>query len=164
MSYYSFKSPVGDLTAFEDEGRLVALEWGWVEGGCQTTILRAAEQQLDDYFDGRRKAFDLPLAPDGSPFQKKIWAALQKIPYGSVSSYGDLARDVGSAPRAVGGACGRNPLPIIVPCHRVLAANGSLGGYSGLDGVQTKLFLLTLEGWTEPSPAAFSLTKDGVRS
>ncbi|HXP97354.1 MAG TPA: methylated-DNA--[protein]-cysteine S-methyltransferase [Telmatospirillum sp.] len=149
MSYYSFKSPLGDLTAFENQGALVALEWGWVDGGCETALLRSTEQQLDDYFDGRRQLFDLPLAPDGSPFQKKVWTALQRIPYGSISSYRDLARSVDSAPRAIGGACGRNPLPIIIPCHRVLAANGTLGGYSGFDGLPTKRFLLNLEGWTE---------------
>lgn len=150
MSYYSFKSPLGDLTAFEDHGYVVALEWGWVDGGSETALLRSTEQQLDDYFDGRLRSFDLPLAPDGSPFQKKVWTALQHIPYGSVSSYRDLAREIDSAPRAIGGACGRNPLPIIIPCHRVLTANGSLGGYSGFDGLQTKRFLLALEGWAEP--------------
>jgi methylated-DNA-[protein]-cysteine S-methyltransferase len=149
MSYYSFNSPLGDLTAFEENGDLVALEWGRVEGGHQTSVLRLAEQQLDDYFGGRRKSFDLPLAPDGTAFQKKVWAALQCIPYGSVSSYGHLAHDIDSGPRAVGGACGRNPLPIIIPCHRVLTVAGALGGYSGLDGLQTKRFLLILEGRNE---------------
>jgi methylated-DNA-[protein]-cysteine S-methyltransferase len=148
MSHLSFKSPIGDLTAFEDEGRLVALEWGWVDGGSDLPVLRNAERQLEDYFDGRRQTFDLPLAPAGSPFQHKVWAALQRIPYGSVLTYGALATALGSAPRAIGGACGRNPLPIIIPCHRVLAADGSLGGYSAFDGLETKRFLLALEGWT----------------
>lgn len=148
MSYHSFGSPLGDLTVFEDNGQLVALEWGRVAGGGDTVaVLQLAEQQLDDYFAGRRRVFDLPLAPDGSAFQQKVWMALQRIPYGSVASYGQIAEDIGSAPRAIGGACGRNPLPIIVPCHRVVGAGGSLGGYSGLDGLDTKKFLLSLEGW-----------------
>jgi methylated-DNA-[protein]-cysteine S-methyltransferase len=148
MSHHSFKSPLGDLTAFEEDGNLVALEWGWVGGGGDGGVLDAVERQLDEYFEGRRKSFDLPLAPDGSSFQRKVWAALRRIPYGTVSSYGTLAHQIDSAPRAVGGACGRNPLPIIVPCHRVLAAGGSLGGYSGFDGLETKRFLLSLEGWS----------------
>lgn len=147
MSHLSFKSPVGDLTLFEHHDSLVALDWGWVEGGNETELLAAARRQLEEYFDGERKTFDLPLAPDGSAFQKKVWSALQSIPYGSVLNYGMLAHQLGSAPRAIGGACARNPLPIIVPCHRVLAANGALGGYSGMDGIDTKRFLLALEGW-----------------
>ncbi|PKU21771.1 methylated-DNA--[protein]-cysteine S-methyltransferase [Telmatospirillum siberiense] len=148
MSYHSFSSPLGDLTVFETDGKLVALEWGRVPGGDGSAgVLQMAERQLDDYFEGRRKSFDLPLDPDGSVFQKKVWAVLQHIPYGSVMSYGQIALHIDSAPRAVGGACGRNPLPVIIPCHRVVAAAGSLGGYSGLDGLDTKKFLLTLEGW-----------------
>lgn len=149
MSHHSFKSPLGDLTAFEEDGKIVALEWGWVDGGGGNAVLQSAERQLDEYFEGRRKTFDLPLAPDGSPFQRRVWTALRQIPYGSVSSYGELAHVIDSAPRAVGGACGRNPLPIIIPCHRVLAANGALGGYSGFDGLETKRFLLVLEGWPD---------------
>lgn len=147
MSHLSLKSPIGDLTLFEADDHLVALEWGWVEGSSETPLLIEARRQLDEYFDGERKVFDLPLAPDGSAFQKKVWSALQSIPYGSAVNYGALAMQIGSAPRAVGGACARNPLPVIVPCHRVLTANGSLGGYSGMDGPDTKRFLLTLEGW-----------------
>jgi methylated-DNA-[protein]-cysteine S-methyltransferase len=150
MSHHSFQSPLGDLTVFEDKGNLVALEWGWVDGGDDVALLQDTERQLDEYFEGRRKTFDLPLAPDGSSFQRKVWSAMRRIPYGSVSSYGTLAHEIDSAPRAVGGACGRNPLPIIIPCHRVLAAGGSLGGYSGFDGLETKRFLLALEGWTGP--------------
>ncbi|HSV28519.1 MAG TPA: MGMT family protein, partial [Candidatus Omnitrophota bacterium] len=83
--------------------------------------------------------------PMGTPFQMKVWAALAAIPYGKTRTYGDLALEFGTAPRALGGACGRNPLPILVPCHRVLATNRTLGGYSGMDGVETKEFLLRLE-------------------
>ena len=146
MNYRSIHSPLGELTLFEEDGKLVALDWGWVEGGGDAPVLTAARQQLDAYFDGRRRQFALPLALDGTPFQQKVWAALRRIPYGEVLNYGALAAQIGSAPRPVGGACARNPLPIIVPCHRVMAADGGLGGYSGLDGVNTKRFLLALEG------------------
>ena len=148
MHYLSFSSPVGDLTLFEEDGKLISLDWGAVEGGESNPLLEEARRQLDDYFDGQRQSFDLPLAPMGTVFQQKVWHALQDIPYGSVSRYGELARLIDSGPRAVGSACGRNPLPIIIPCHRVIAADGSLGGYSGQDGLETKQFLLTLEGYT----------------
>lgn len=144
-------SPVGTLTLFEDQDALVALDWGWVEGGTETPLLEAARQQLEDYFAGQRQDFALPLAPHGTAFQQKVWTAMAAIPYGQTRTYGQLAGLLGTAPRAVGGACGRNPLPIIVPCHRVLAAQGRLGGYSGLDGLESKRFLLTLEGWTAAS-------------
>jgi methylated-DNA-[protein]-cysteine S-methyltransferase len=100
---------------------------------------------LQDYFDGKRLTFDLPLAPHGSAFQKRVWAALCAIPPGETRSYADIARVIGSAPRAIGGANGANPIPIIIPCHRVVAADGSLGGYSGGDGPATKQYLLDLE-------------------
>ena len=148
MHYLSFSSPVGDLTLFEEDGKLISLDWGAVEGGVSSPLLEEAHRQLDDYFDGHRRSFDLLLAPMGTAFQRKVWRALQDIPYGSVSRYGELARLIDSGPRAVGSACGRNPLPIIIPCHRVIAADGSLGGYSGQDGLETKQFLLTLEGYT----------------
>lgn len=147
MSYLSYKSPLGDLTIFEEDGKLVALDWGWVEGGSETPLLVAARDQLEEYFDGQRQSFDLPLAPSGTAFQHKVWGAMRRIPYGQVRRYGEVAAELGSAPRAVGTACGRNPLPIIVPCHRIVGASGSLGGYSGLEGVETKRFLLRLEGW-----------------
>lgn len=147
MAYVSLHSPIGDLSVFEADDRLVAVEWGWVEGGTPTPLLTEACRQLDEYFIGQRQHFDLPLAPDGTGFQKRVWDIMRTIPYGQVLRYGEVAAKVGSAARAVGTACGRNPLPIIIPCHRVVAANGSLGGYSGLEGVETKRYLLSLEGW-----------------
>lgn len=146
MPQLSLHSPIGDLTISEEDGRIVALDWGW---GCRqepTPLLEAAVAQLEDYFDGRRRDFDLPLAPHGTAFQRRVWDALRAIPFGEVRRYADLATAVGSAPRAVGMACGRNPLPIIIPCHRVVAGSGGLGGYSGMDGIETKRALLTLEG------------------
>ncbi|HLO79154.1 MAG TPA: methylated-DNA--[protein]-cysteine S-methyltransferase [Magnetospirillum sp.] len=148
MSYLAYNSPVGPLTLFEEDGRIIAVEWGWPPETDEppAPVLERARDQLDAYFEGKLQAFDLPLDPMGTPFQKKVWQALARIPFGTTRSYGDLADELGTAPRALGGACGRNPLPILIPCHRVLAANRSLGGYSGMDGIDTKRFLLRLEG------------------
>jgi methylated-DNA-[protein]-cysteine S-methyltransferase len=150
MPYLSFHSPLGMLTLSEDRGAIVSLDWGWADGGESTALLARAKDQLDSYFAGQLRDFDLPLAASGTDFQKRVWQAISAIPYGQVARYGDLARAVGSAPRAVGGACGRNPIPIIVPCHRVLGSNGAFGGYSGWDGLDTKRYLLGLEGALPP--------------
>ena len=136
---------LGDLTISENDGAIVALDWGRGRDQAETPLLRRARDQLQDYFDGKRLTFDLPLAPHGSAFQKRVWAALCAIPPGETRSYADIARAIGSAPRAVGGANGANPIPIVIPCHRVVAADGSLGGYSGGEGPATKRFLLDLE-------------------
>lgn len=148
MSYLAYNSPVGPLTLFEEDGRIIAVEWGWPPETDEppAPVLEQARDQLDAYFEGKLTQFDLPLDPMGTPFQKKVWQALARIPFGATRSYGELAAELGTAPRALGGACGRNPLPILIPCHRVLAADRSLGGYSGLDGTDTKRFLLQLEG------------------
>jgi methylated-DNA-[protein]-cysteine S-methyltransferase len=145
MPQLSLLTNLGDLTISEDDGAIVALDWGRGRDQAETPLLRRARDQLQDYFDGKRLTFDLPLAPQGSDFQKRVWAALCAIPPGETRSYADIARAIGSAPRAVGGANGANPIPIIIPCHRVVAADGSLGGYSGGDGPATKRFLLDLE-------------------
>jgi len=145
MPQLSLLTNLGDLTISEDDGAIVALDWGRGRDQEETPLLRRARDQLQDFFDGKRLTFDLPLAPHGSDFQKRVWAALCAIPPGETRSYADIARAIGSAPRAVGGANGANPIPIIIPCHRVVAADGSLGGYSGGDGPATKRFLLDLE-------------------
>lgn len=146
MAHIRLNSPLGPLTVFEAAGAVVALEWGRAAEGAETLLLTEARQQLDAYFDGRLTRFDLPLRPAGTAFQKSVWALMVEIPFGAVRAYGDLAGDLGSAPRAVGGACGRNPIPIVIPCHRVVGAGGGLGGYSGPGGVDTKAALLRLEG------------------
>ena len=146
MSYLTCSSPLGHLTLFEDDGALVSFDWGAVEGGEETPLLKEAVRQLDAYFDGDLKNFDLPLRPEGTAFQKKLWKALEAIPYGETLTYGQLASRIDSGPRAIGGACGRNPIPVIIPCHRVLATGGKMGGYSGEGGLDTKNFLLRLEG------------------
>jgi methylated-DNA-[protein]-cysteine S-methyltransferase len=109
-------------------------------------LLAEAEAQLAAYFDGRLKDFDLPLAAPGSKFQKRVWKGISAIRYGSTRSYGALAKKLRTGPRAVAGACGANPIPIVIPCHRVLGAGGRLTGYSGRGGIMTKATLLYLEG------------------
>ncbi len=148
MSYLAYNSPVGPLTLFEEDGVIIAVEWGWPPESedAPAPVLERARDQLDAYFEGRLKEFDLPLAPMGTAFQKKVWQAMSRIPFGATRTYGDLATELGTSPRALGGACGRNPIPIIIPCHRILGSNGGLGGYSGMDGTDTKAFLLRLEG------------------
>ena len=112
---------------------------------CETPLLQEAEEQLNEYFAGVRREFDLPLAAKGTPFQQAVWAQLRKIPYGEVRTYGQLAAALGKpkASCAVGSACHRNPLCIVVPCHRVIGADGSLTGYAG--GIEKKRALLKLE-------------------
>ena len=145
MPQLSLHTPLGEVTISEDGGAIVALDWGRGRDQEATPLLREACDQLQDYFDGKRMSFNLPLAPEGSDFQKRVWAALCAIPAGETRSYADIARAIGSAPRAVGGANGANPIPLFIPCHRVIAADGSLGGYSGGDGPATKRYLLDHE-------------------
>lgn len=147
-------SPVGTLTLAATDDGLHAIEFprnrhpadreGWKAG--HHAHLDHAARQLDAYFAGRRRAFDLPLAPRGTDFQRTVWMTLAGIGYGETISYAQLAQRVGkpTAMRAVGAANGRNPLPIVLPCHRVIGADGSLTGFGG--GLPTKQFLLELEG------------------
>jgi len=124
---------------------IVALDWVRPQRDDDHPVLRAALQQLSAYFAGNRRDFDLPLAPQGSDFQKTFCQALCDIPYGETRTYGDLAKDLNRPAQAIGQACGANPIAILIPCHRVLSATG-LGGYSGAGGVETKVKLLQLEG------------------
>jgi len=141
-------SPVGRLELTASETHLLSIAWTAAAGAPppRGSLLARTAEQLAAYFAGRRRAFDLPLAPAGSAFQRRVWRAMQDIPYGETLSYGALATKVGSVPRAVGGACGANPIPIVVPCHRVVAGHGRLGGFSGGRGAATKRALLALEG------------------
>lgn len=152
MPQLSLHSPVGDLTVFEQDGAIVAIEWGWGAEQSATPLLEEARAQLFSYFDGERRNFALPLAPRGTGFQQRVWRALCDIPYGETRSYGQIADTLGSVARAVGQANGSNPIPIIVPCHRVLASTG-IGGYSGGDGLATKRLLLDLESLHRPTRA-----------
>jgi methylated-DNA-[protein]-cysteine S-methyltransferase len=139
-------SPIGPLTLTEREGALVGLSFGG-HGACDppTPLLRRATGQLNEYFAGMRREFELPLAPSGTEFQLACWRALAEIPYGETRSYGEQARRIGrpDRARAVGAANGANPIAIILPCHRVIGADGSLVGFGG--GLETKRRLLDLE-------------------
>ena len=153
MRYTTVDSPLGDLLLAGDDGVLRNL---WMLGGRRPVVPRAdwvedpaafAEpvRQLGEYFAGERREFDLELDLGGTPFQQRVWNALREIPYGETRSYGELARALGrpTASRAVGAANGRNPISILVPCHRVIAGSGALTGYAG--GLPAKRWLLDHE-------------------
>lgn len=154
MNYAYLETPIGTLLIAGDEeavrridfpkhGKASRPQCGWTESSRGP--VGEAVKQLREYFAGGRAEFDLPLAPEGTAFQRTVWRRLQDIPYGETISYGELARRVGNpkASRAVGAANGRNPLPIVIPCHRVIGANGKLTGFGG--GLPTKEALLALE-------------------
>ena len=156
-TYYQLHdSPAGELLLLSNGEALTALHMiagkyvptmhaDWVRDE-RLAVLTQTKRELDAYFRGELRAFTLPLAPQGTNFQKRAWSALTKIPYGETRSYGQQAHSIGSpaAVRAIGAANGKNPIGIIVPCHRVIGANGSLTGYAG--GLHNKEFLLKLEG------------------
>jgi methylated-DNA-[protein]-cysteine S-methyltransferase len=144
LALVSLHSPFGDLSISEEDGAIVALDWGWGSAQDETVLLRRARAQLEAYFDGDLRAFDLPLAPAGSAYRQRVWQALREIPYGETRTYGEIAARAGGSARSVGQANGDNPIPILIPCHRVVAGSG-LGGYSGGDGPETKRLLLALE-------------------
>lgn len=145
MAAISMHSPVGDLTLFAEDDSIVAVEWGWGSIQDPSPLLLRAKTALDAYFDGEAGLPpDLPLAPKGTPYRQKVWAALRDIPPGETRSYKEIAHIAGGSPRSVGGANAVNPIPILIPCHRVLATTG-IGGYSGGDGLGTKRILLALE-------------------
>jgi methylated-DNA-[protein]-cysteine S-methyltransferase len=153
MLYTTIASPIGELLLVGDGSRLCGLHMQDGPGPLpvdpqwepDSDAFAAIEAQLGEYFSGQRTAFDATLLLDGTPFQLRVWSALQEIPYGATISYAELARRLGqpTASRAVGLANGRNPVSIIVPCHRVVGSNGSLTGYGG--GLTRKRFLLDLE-------------------
>lgn len=155
MTWTRIDSPVGPLLLGADDTGLRLIEFhaarhrasreaDWREG--ENEVLAMSRVQLGEYFAGTRRSFELPLAPRGTDFQRSVWNALADIPYGQTRSYAQLAAGIGrpNAMRAVGAANGRNPLPIVLPCHRVIGADGSLTGFGG--GLPTKQFLLALEG------------------
>lgn len=148
-------SPLGDLLLVSDGESLTHIRYLAVAPADRPLhprspaeaggVLAVAADQLSEYFAGRRRSFDLPLRPAGTAFQREVWSAMTAIPFGATAGYGELAGRVGrpAASRAVGAACGRNPLPIVVPCHRVVGSDGSLTGYAG--GLGIKRALLDLE-------------------
>ncbi len=151
-----FPSPVGELTLVAGDAGLVAVTWEKDRAGrvplsevtpdAEHSVLAETAKQLDEYFAGERMVFDLPLDPTGTEFQRAVWMALRKIPFGETKSYLEIAIEVGSRnhTRAVGAANGRNPISIIVPCHRVIGSSGTLTGFAG--GLAAKQFLLEHEG------------------
>jgi len=140
----SLHTPIGDVTLAEEAGAIVSLDWGWGRDQAETALLRHAREQLEAYFDGDLQSFDLPLAPAGSAYRQAVWQALREVPYGAVRSYREIAVRAGGSARSVGQANGCNPIPLIIPCHRIVAAT-HLGGYSGGHGLPTKRWLLALE-------------------
>ncbi len=154
--YRTMNSPVGKLTLVGSDAGLAAVLWEDDESkpleraagrlDSRHPVLRQAQQELQEYFAGQRRTFTVKLDPSGTQFQNKVWNALRTIPFGETRSYGQIADQIGSrkAVRAVGAANGRNPLPIIVPCHRVIGADGTLTGFAG--GLAIKARLLALEG------------------
>ena len=151
MTFTRFASPLGELVLRASDSALTGVYFppqdpaGWVEDGGHDLLARAC-RQLTEYFTRARTTFDLPLDPSGTAFQRRVWDALRTIPYGATTSYSELARRLGDprATRAVGAANGKNPIPIIVPCHRVVGARGELTGFGG--GLDRKRWLLEHEG------------------
>ncbi len=138
-------SPVGPLTIWEKDGAITRLDWKAVEEGTRSGILDQALAELTAYFDGSETGFTVPLAPAGNPFQQKFLRLLSSIPFGHTRTYGEMAKELNVSSQAIGQACGANPIPVIIPCHRVLGAD-SLGGFSGAGGVEAKIKLLKHEG------------------
>ena len=146
-------SPIGLLTLIEEDEALTEVRFGENAQDallCETPLLARARAELDAYFQGQCRTFTLPLAPKGTPFQKRCWDALCQIPYGETRTYAQQAAMIGNpkACRAVGMSNHRNPLPILIPCHRVVGQNGALTGYAG--GLKTKEILLNIERMTHP--------------
>lgn len=158
-NYTVMKSSVGEITLVADNVSLRAIYWlnqkpdrvkfPDLENNDSNHVLKSAVKQLKAYFSGTRREFDIPLRPVGTVFQEEVWLALRSISYGETVSYSDIAKQIGrpKAVRAVGAAIGKNPLSIMIPCHRVIGANGKLTGFAG--GLSTKEFLLNLENQTD---------------
>lgn len=144
MPALSKDTPIGPVSLVEKNGALVRLEWS-DKGKDQTDLLIEAHRQLAAYFAGNLTEFDLPLAPDVSPTQRRFLDALIAIPFGETKTYGQIAKETGMSAQGAGQACGANPIAIIIPCHRVLGAD-NLGGFSAQGGVETKVALLKHEG------------------
>ena len=155
-TYFAYRTPLGHVTIASDGRALTALAFGEreLEGRkLATELTNRAANQLQEYLAGKRRAFDLPLAPAGTEFQRRVWEALREVPYGKARSYSDLAAAIGSprSCRAVGSACNKNPLPVIVPSHRVIGANGAPSGHG--DDAKAKAYLLDLERRTRRAEA-----------
>jgi methylated-DNA-[protein]-cysteine S-methyltransferase len=144
----SLHTPVGDVTILEEDGAIVSIDWGWVPNQAASSILERVRDHLQAYFDRKLTEFNLPLAPAGTLYQRAVWQTLSAIPYGETRSYQQIAVKAGGSARSVGQANGRNPIPLLIRCHRVVAAT-HIDGYSGGDGLPTKRRLLALEKLNE---------------
>ena len=149
MFEYTYISPIGPLLIIYDDAHIFGVKFDKYQSleYLHNNLIEKCVKQLDEYFAGRRRDFELPLKPAGTPFQESVWWALTKIPYGEIATYGEIAATVGNAKasRAVGGANNKNPIAVIIPCHRVIGAGGKLVGYGG--GLDKKIHLLELEGY-----------------
>ena len=139
------QSPLGPLGFDVMDGAITTLKWGAPGNLVEGALADRLRHEFGAYFEGKLQRFTIPLAPKGSEFQTTFYAALCDIPYGRTRTYGEMAVDLKVSPQAIGQACGANPIAILIPCHRVLAADG-LGGYSGVGGIEAKVALLKLEG------------------
>jgi len=161
IRYARFESPLGPVLAIADTDGITHIDFvgakyerrvepDWIEDP-RASALAACGRQLAEYFSGARTAFDLPLAPRGSDFQQRVWREIARVPYGETISYGELAKRAGAPgqARAAGAATGRNPVGVVIPCHRIVGADGSLTGYAG--GLERKRGLLELEGALQKS-------------
>ena len=150
MAEAQINSPLGPIRVATDGNSITRLRWakqGEASAGTpDDPLLQRTAEQLAEYFGGARDTFDLPLNPAGTDFQKAVWRIMLRIPKGDFRTYGDVADELEGSARAVGSACGANPIPIIIPCHRILAAGGKLGGFSAEGGVEDKVWLLKHEG------------------
>lgn len=146
MAQLSLDTRFGPLCLTEEQGAICAVSWGHAAQPEETELLIRAHDQLRAYEAGTRTGFDLPLRVAGGDLVRAVCAEMLRIPYGETRTYGEIARRVGATAQAVGQACGRNPIPVIIPCHRVMGAGGKLTGYSGGAGVETKVALLRHEG------------------
>ena len=151
MPQLSFHTPLGAITVSEEDGSIVALDWGWGRDQAPSPLLDRARMALDRYFDGDPAPFSLPLCPRGTPYQRRVWAALEAIPFGSTCTYSAIAIQAGGVARSVGQANRCNPIPILIPCHRGVGA-ATIGGFSAGDGIDTKRQLLRLEAFSCEMP------------
>ena len=145
MPTASLATPVGALAVTEEGGRITSVRWTEETHSGTSPVLDRALEQLKAYFAGELTHFDLPLAPLADPFRAQVRAAMLAIPHGQTRTYGEIAEELGTYGQPVGAACAANPIPVIIPCHRVLSAEG-LGGFSGGQGIETKIALLRHEG------------------
>ncbi|WP_050931185.1 methylated-DNA--[protein]-cysteine S-methyltransferase [Aestuariivita boseongensis] len=146
MAVIAVDTQFGRIGIEETDGAITRVMWDGSDEGAPTDLLKEAARQLSEYDKGTRTTFDLPFRVSGSAFQQAVCNAMLQIPFGETRTYGDIAKELGQSAQAVGTACGGNPIPILIPCHRVMGAGGKLTGFSGKGGVETKVALLRHEG------------------